>query len=567
MLQLQYKNVCHHGLVTSTLAELTFIKGKFRLAERAFIPTIEVFNALETLSGTLIFNAANKEERLALASRLRHWVVEDGTYLIREGDSGNTSETAIFMVASGKATISLNRTLEDGSVEEADVKDIRYPSYFGEGRVLGDSRAYASVRAKEKLVVYYIMKEDFVELISPATRALMVRDMQIRKYQKKHVDDLFGIIRKNPSGMACLARFAKEKLMGGEVAFTIDVEAYKSFEGDKSEQKEMAQRIVDTYISSTGGPQVIYTSEPQRKALAAAMERLWGKAPQFYKGVTLNKPGISLRDGKLENRRRGGQTTSATVDLQSFAAKRLDDGEQGGGNERGKVKRAIGGSPSKTDGGEFLQIVRNSAGEGHLGVDVVEGGRRTPDNLFGKKFKAGKPENSAQDDSAWNHSDCCSIQSGDDDADDLKDVNAAHSQTLFDAILDQNAIPTMRQNIVPKFIQSSYYEVFLTELFPYEAEPSSSNGPPSKSKVGFRHDRERVPSESLEAVRNDPEAAAKTIAAAVAVAVKAARSGEKNGRGSVTEEKVKRSAHAIHLGRIDMCLERAKIITTSFAYS
>ena len=208
----------------------------------------------------------------------------------------------------------------------------------------------------------------------------------------------------------------------------------------------MAQRIVDTYISSTGGPQVIYTSEPQRKALAAAMERLWGKAPQFYKGVTLNKPGISLRDGKLENRRRGGQTTSATVDLQSFAAKRLDDGEQGGGNERGKVKRAIGGSPSKTDGGEFLQIVRNSAGEGHLGVDVVEGGRRTPDNLFGKKFKAGKPENSAQDDSAWNHSDCCSIQSGDDDADDLKDVNAAHSQTLFDAILDQNAIPTMRQN-------------------------------------------------------------------------------------------------------------------------
>ena len=103
MLQLQYKNVCHHGLVTSTLAELTFIKGKFRLAERAFIPTIEVFNALETLSGTLIFNAANKEERLALASRLRHWVVEDGTYLIREGDSGNTSETAIFMV--GKLSI------------------------------------------------------------------------------------------------------------------------------------------------------------------------------------------------------------------------------------------------------------------------------------------------------------------------------------------------------------------------------------------------------------------------------------------------------------------------------
>ena len=75
------------------------------------------------------------------------------------------SQHTLSTSASGKATISLNRTLEDGSVEEADVKDIRYPSYFGEGRVLGDSRAYASVRAKEKLVVYYIMKEDFVELI------------------------------------------------------------------------------------------------------------------------------------------------------------------------------------------------------------------------------------------------------------------------------------------------------------------------------------------------------------------------------------------------------------------
>lgn len=46
-----------------------------------------------------------------------------------------------------------------------DIKDIKSPNYFGEGRVLGDSRAYASVRAKEELVVYYIMRADIEELV------------------------------------------------------------------------------------------------------------------------------------------------------------------------------------------------------------------------------------------------------------------------------------------------------------------------------------------------------------------------------------------------------------------
>lgn len=68
-----------------------------RLADRAFIPTSEVIDTLETLAGTLIFNTATREERLALASRLRRWVVEDGTYLIREGD-GDRNQSAIFMI-------------------------------------------------------------------------------------------------------------------------------------------------------------------------------------------------------------------------------------------------------------------------------------------------------------------------------------------------------------------------------------------------------------------------------------------------------------------------------------
>lgn len=76
-----------------------------------------------------------------------------------------TFKISPLLPASGKATISLNQKLENGSVQEVDVKDIKYPNYFGEGRVLADQCAYASVRAKEQLVVYYIIRADIEELV------------------------------------------------------------------------------------------------------------------------------------------------------------------------------------------------------------------------------------------------------------------------------------------------------------------------------------------------------------------------------------------------------------------
>lgn len=59
---------------------------------------------------------------------------------------------------------------------------------------------------------------------SPKTRALMLRDMEIRMFQKSNVDDLFGVIRDSPSGMECLTRFAREQRMDGDVVFFNDVE-------------------------------------------------------------------------------------------------------------------------------------------------------------------------------------------------------------------------------------------------------------------------------------------------------------------------------------------------------
>lgn len=53
--------------------------------------------------------------------------------------------------------------------------------------------------------------------------------MLVRKFQKENLDDLFAVIRKKPSGMECLARFAEEQRMGGEVGFFMEVEGEKGF--------------------------------------------------------------------------------------------------------------------------------------------------------------------------------------------------------------------------------------------------------------------------------------------------------------------------------------------------
>lgn len=71
---------------------------------------------------------------------------------------------------------------------------------------------------------------------SPTTRALMERDMLVRKFQKENLDDLFAVIRKNHSGMECLARFAEEQRMGGEVGFFMEVEGERAHvRGDSRE--------------------------------------------------------------------------------------------------------------------------------------------------------------------------------------------------------------------------------------------------------------------------------------------------------------------------------------------
>lgn len=74
--------------------------------------------------------------------------------------------------------------------------------------------------------------------------------------------------------------------------------------------------------------------------------------------------------------------------------------------------------------------------------------------------------------------------------------------------------------VVPKFIQSSYYELFLAELFPYESRAVASTDQGDEEKDS--DSRGGALTASLEAIRHDPEAVAKRIAEAVAAARAAA---------------------------------------------
>ncbi|KAG5189588.1 hypothetical protein JKP88DRAFT_252744 [Tribonema minus] len=289
------------GAITSVTPAACIAATQSEAAEAAVVQHVShvclivaVFEVLEALQGTLIFKNATPEEKVLLAHRLRRMAVEDDAYLIREGED---CEPAIFMIAAGRATISVTRELPDGGVQEVDVKDVRYPDYFGEGRCLTNEKAFASVRAKDGLVVYLLLRADMDELVSRRTRALMVRDLKIRRFQMEHVDDLFDVLRADARGMAFLCRFAAEQHMDGDLRFYNEIvghaerallspathqlrsalsrntDAFKKLSSDMERRKHM-RRIFSTYLhDEPARPALVYTTVQQRTRLLQTMDK------------------------------------------------------------------------------------------------------------------------------------------------------------------------------------------------------------------------------------------------------------------------------------------------------
>ncbi|CAN0037106.1 unnamed protein product, partial [Ectocarpus sp. 12 AP-2014] len=232
------------------------------------------------------------------------------------------------------------------------------------------------------------------------------------------------------------------------------------------------------------------------------------------------------------------------------------DGEKGGGasldNDRGVAR--LGRRTPPGAGGDTL--VGEGEGCGDVGGQVGRGAV-SPDSCSGNAGDGGEGPGSQRSGSRDARTESSSSSArwdsgrsdngageGDgemiDEAEDEEGRKGTHrealSRSLFDEILDQNAIPTIRQNIVPKFIQSSYYEIFLAELFPQVETPDINASDGNEFRLAhLKSDNTSMtldesdggPSRqyrtnSLEEVRDNPEALAARIAQAVAAARKVA---------------------------------------------
>lgn len=119
--------------------------------------------------------------------------------------------------------------------------------------------------------------------------------------------------------------------------------------------------------------------------------------------------------------------------------------------------------------------------------------------------------------------------------------------------------------VVPKFTQSSYCDDVLKELFPNETEPNAASNdvPPSATKVNkvdALEGREQAIADSLEAVRNDPEAVEEKIADAVAVSAAAARAEGKQKRGSAAGKEVRPRACVVWCAHSFVRVKTARMI-------
>lgn len=198
-----------------------------------------------------------------------------------------------------------------------------------------------------------------------------------------------------------------------------------------------AQRIVDTYISpTTGGPGLIYTSEAQRKALAAKMKRLWGR-PSIKKD-SQERSDAALLVGKM------GSSPSSPEDENNAKSEDKDArGDGAGADGDGRETAVVQGD------------AENAVAEGPGGGDgsSVDGGDRSGDASGvilppAQGLDDGKQSQRSDSDAscAWSGSDHSSMENDAEHPEEREEAQLALTLSLFDEILDQNAIPTIRQN-------------------------------------------------------------------------------------------------------------------------
>lgn len=272
---------------------------------------------------------------------------------------------------------------------------------------------------------------------------------------------------------------------------------------DDDARKQHAERIIATYISpsASGVPGLIYTSEAQRKALAAKMKRLWRKdkpKPNRKSNRSNKEDENGSKSGPLVGRDDDGpagsssspedkqQDRGASLNNDGRAPKAsrdpppLNAGSDGGGDGESVGVGGVGGIGGGDDDDD------NGGIGGNLGFSIIATGVLSPDSDSGgpqqtrSNASSSSSEESFASPTRWstggggdgggghggsgsgngsrngNGNGNGSGSDGDgemmDGIEDKEDGGRqevdrrALSRSLFDEILDQNAIPTIRQN-------------------------------------------------------------------------------------------------------------------------
>lgn len=170
---------------------------------------------------------------------------------------------------------------------------------------------------------------------------------------------------------------------------------------------------MSTYISSnaSGVPAgLIYTSEAQRKVLTAKMKRLWRKDRPKHKGSSNSNSGCNNNNNNISD-----NNENVEVSAQKGGSSEERQQEQGASSDGGRSVAIAGRSPP-LDG---------CGGDDGGRIDGGDGG----DGGDGSSDCDGEMMGGIEDEEGCQAVDRCAL-----------------SRSLFDEILDQNAIPTIRQN-------------------------------------------------------------------------------------------------------------------------
>ncbi|CAM9492611.1 unnamed protein product, partial [Chrysoparadoxa australica] len=304
------------------------------------IPPHELFDVMEKIRSFSIMRQIKPQERTLLASQMRKMLIEPESYILQEGEHG---EAALFLITSGKITISVASPVSDGIQVATDVTDVKAPTYVGEGQCLTGSVPMASVRVKELVTAYAVLKTDFDNLISASSRAALIREMEKRTFQKEHLDDLWAIMKSAPEGIACMDKFTENKPeLNAYVQAYKDISKFKGYSGDTAHAKRMkaGPGIFQKYFDSG----LITLSNDEHGKLHRLMKRVeysrsrGEAAPLAAHAATDDATGAGMQaaaaaaeekeggDAALQHEATAGEAASSTGETGDAAGSKPHDG-------------------------------------------------------------------------------------------------------------------------------------------------------------------------------------------------------------------------------------------------